>query len=588
MEVHSGVAITGHVILGLFAVGACGDCIADDRIFCQIQRCVVLVPALELSVFVKCGLSAHGAHEDVLAVERIVVAQMIDLLHILVYHVADRQSVGIFISSNGLCSTIFVGIVVCPACFICRIQTAVLIAAFPAVQHILDAQQRVRNFGVAVIAGIVAVHAVTQGFNEIDGTGVHNRTGVRDTFQSECRIIVDTAEEGLFRTVEAVVLFLQHLCCRTSVLHVVLIGGTGGVCHFLVDVLHGIYSVVGCFAAYHDQHHSGQGNAYTTLALRDLSAQHEVQQNQVNAHECRRDPDSTLCHLVKVQTGNNGNNDRHYHCRADQVLLFDAVAVCECSCRHGQEHKGQQECIAERQPVRHLSAVPHHVYRCDQHAHYHYSDQQRVTDLLFPVDLFVQVEQGQQHQGQQTAVDFRLALYVYRVILCRQQLREHVQQVAQEHQQRRILCIFQQFLAQRERLEPEAVVRICEFELTQFQSVVHRQQHECRTCQCNDGRIRDPYKRGEIVITLPLLVRAEAQIKQEVQDHEEADHVADVEVCHTHQCQRNDEIQPAAVIDQIFNAQHDQRQEYQTVQPHGVDQLDHAVCHHRIHGGEEQ
>ena len=178
VEVHSGIAVAGHVILGLFAVGACGDCIADDRIFCQIQRCVILVPALELSVFVKCGLSAHGAHEDVLAIERIVVAQMIDLLHILVYHVADRQSIGIFISGNGLCSTIFVGIVVCPACFICRIQTAVLITAFPAIQHILDTQQRVRNFGVAVIAGIVAVHAVTQGFNEIDGTGIHDRTGV--------------------------------------------------------------------------------------------------------------------------------------------------------------------------------------------------------------------------------------------------------------------------------------------------------------------------------------------------------------------------------------------------------------------------
>ena len=166
---------------------------------------------------------------------------------------------------------------------------------------------------------------------------------MRDTLQTERRIIVDTAVEGLFRAVEAVILFLQHLGGSPSVLDIVLIGSAGGICYLIVDILHGVYRVVNGFAAHHHQHHTGDGDADAALCLNRLIAGHKVQQDQINAHECRRDPDSALRHLVEFQTGNNGDHQCHGNGRAKQVLFLDAVPVRKGSRAHGQENKGQQE-----------------------------------------------------------------------------------------------------------------------------------------------------------------------------------------------------------------------------------------------------
>jgi len=59
-------------------------------------------------------------------------------------------------------------------------------------------------------------------------------------------------------------------------------------------------------------------------------------------------------------------------------------------------------------------------------------------------------------------------------------------------------------------------------------------------------------------------------------------------MCHKHKCQRNRIVDFSTVIYQHFQPCNNQRQEYQTIQPHRVNQLNDSVCHHAIQRGEQQ
>ena len=300
------------------------------------------MPAFELSVAVERCIAAHGAQEQVLAVKRIVISQVINFCNITACHVTHRQCIGVFINGNGFIHVVFIGVIIRPLCLISRVQ-ALLISGVTAVQHILDAQQRVRDRCIAVITGVIAVHAVTHGFNKVNDSGVHDRAGMGDTLQAKCAVVIDAAEEGLFRTVESRILFLHQLCCSAAVPDVVLIGLSGGICNFLVDILHRINGIIGCLTAYGKEHENGEEDADTLLALRGRAAHHKVEQNQVNAHQCCGNPDSALCHLVELHSGNNGNYHHHDTGGTDQVLALDSLAIGKRRCTHCQEDEGQQE-----------------------------------------------------------------------------------------------------------------------------------------------------------------------------------------------------------------------------------------------------
>jgi len=72
--------------------------------------------------------------------------------------------------------------------------------------------------------------------------------------------------------------------------------------------------------------------------------------------------------------------------------------------------------------------VPHHINRLKVHADNHTDQNKCIADFLLQVNLIADVKQRQQYHCQQATVNFRTALYVYRVILCRQQLRNQVNQ----------------------------------------------------------------------------------------------------------------------------------------------------------------
>ena len=213
--------------------------------------------------------------------------------------------------------------------------------------------------------------------------------------------------------------------------------------------------------------------------------------------------------------------------------------------------------------------------------------QQRYYQAQARLDLIADVENRQQNNRQQTAVDFWAALYINRVILCRQQLRNQVNQFK--------LCSEQFFqLLKLVAIAVEDVAQLCpdalgKFHFTLAQRVNHWQQHNCRTEQTCNGRIAHSADGLEIVICLSALaVCTEEQIENKVDHDKDGNHEANIEMSYKHECQRNGVVDFSAIINQTFQSSDNQWQEYQTIQPHRVNQLNHSVCHHCIHAGEQQ
>ena len=259
---------------------------------------------------------------------------------------------------------------------------------------------------------------------------------------------------------------------------------------------------------------------------------------------------------------------------AAQIGGLDAVEMLEGDRRHGEQDEGDDEGIAEGEPVRHLTAMPPHIHRLDVHAEEHHAEQEAVAELLADRDLAVEEEDRQEHDREDAAVDLRGALDIDGVVLGDQELCEH---------------------GDRLELHGEAVIRVGEVELTELERVVHRQDHPRGEHHGHDRG--DAEVDADIDVFLDLaaaLLAAEEQVIEEIERGEDADHVADVEVRDEHERDRDDVAELAAVVDQMLHAQRDQRQEHQTVEPHGVYRLDDHVGAHReehaehrgLHGGE--
>ena len=231
--------------------------------------------------------------------------------------------------------------------------------------------------------------------------------------------------------------------------------------------------------------------------------------------------------------------------------------------------------------------MPHHINWLEVHADNHANQNEGITNLLSQLDLIADIENRQQNNGQQTAVNFWATLYINRVILCWQQLRNQVNQFKlcgeQFFQLLKLVAIAVEDVAQ---LCPDALSK---FHFTLAQGVNHWQQHNRRTEQTCNGRIAHSADGLEIVICLSALaVCTEEQIENKVNHNKDGNHEANIEMSYKHKCQRNGVVDFSAIIDQTFQSGDNQRQEYQTIQPHRVDQLNHSICHHCIHAGEQQ
>ena len=156
--------------------------------------------------------------------------------------------------------------------------------------------------------------------------------------------------------------------------------------------------------------------------------------------------------------------------------------------------------------------MPHNVNRYHINTGNHGTQQQGITNLLADFNFLVAVEQREQNHGKQTAVNFRFALYVYRVILCRQQLRQQIDQIEAV-------------------LDTPGHIRFGEVEFTKLQGAVNRQQHKGRTHQRNAGAVAESYNGHAVIPCLHMLpVFSKDQIEDKIQCGEDGNHVADVEV----------------------------------------------------------
>ena len=401
-----------------------------------------------------------GAQNVVLCIEWVVVAQSQNF-DVIIYHVAHCQCIRVLVNGSGLCGGVLIYIVISPVCTILlnrciggaehtigRIIVVLL-------QDVLDAQQGVGDGGIAVITAGIALCAVAQNREQVQHLCIHDGTGVGNAAQPQRIVVVDAAEVRLFCSVETAVVVLQFLADCPAGLDELLIGCPAGVCHFLVDVLHGVSCIVNGFAA--DAENGGDADAETNPFLSSFQAlPHEVDGNDVDADQCGRNPDAILGKLIVSLCIDVEEDCQNAQQASAQRQILDAVQFGEGCCCHGNQDKGNQEGVTEREPVWYLSAVPHNVNRYHINTGNHSTQQQGITNLLADFNFLVAVEQREQNHGKQTAVNFRFALYVYRVILCRQQLRQQIDQIEAV-------------------LDTPGHIRFGEVEFTKLQGAVNRQ-----------------------------------------------------------------------------------------------------------------
>ena len=559
----------------LIAVGILIALVEAQRLVDR-QRVIVACPVLKAAAGGKGRVAGDRAHQDVLAVERIVIAEELDLLDVAADHVADGKRIRVLIDADidvaltlrfadirelQVIGDIELGILT-------LLEEILVVVAL--VKDILDAEQAVRKRRVSVISGIVAAAGITHCFDELQDLGIHDGAGVRQTAETEARVVIDGSRVGFFCAVEGRILCVDPVDQIAAGLDVLPVGFSGGVRDIPVNIVEFAGRVVGQLTA--ADTHQRERDIFRHSSGRVFAAQH-IDESGVDREEDDRHPDRLegvdIFALLALKMSGIRKQEQHKidgeH--SGKHIFLDVPHIFHRHGRHGEQHEREDEGIAEGQPVRHLSAVPEHIDRAavhadDQRCHHHAE-----AEFLSQRDAAVHEEQRQAEERQHTAVDLRHTLHIDGVVAVDAELREELKRLE--------LCL-------------EGIIRLCEVEFAELQRVVDRQDHERRQTYDRDGRDDHAEKDLQNLFDIHLhLVRDKEGIEGEVDRREDAEHEADVEVCHTHQRERTDVIELSAVIDKILDAERDQRQENKTVQPHRVDRLDDAVGAHAEHRAEE-
>ena len=545
------------------------------------NRRIILVPVIKAAACGEGRVAGNGGKQNILTVERIVVSECIDAENILTDHIADVQRIRIFEHVNDhirfrLCHCM---ILIDP--FIRRADVGIdalfqhVLVCIALVKDILDAEHAVCKRRIALISGEIRAGRIAHGFNEGQDLCVHDGAGMRDAAQTEARVIVDGTDVGLFCSVKAVVIIGQLGNHVTAALDIFAVGFSGGIADFRMNIFKFTLCIVGQLCA-DDRQHTDRNRQIQSLGKILLAHQHD--EDAVNRQQRDRDPDRLVgieihdaLHVQILLLVNEHQKNEHDREAAAEIRFLNAGCIAQRHGSHAQHDEREDEGIAEREPVRHLSAVPDHVDRSCDHADEHEDGQECITDLFVPRNALVQEEQRCAEEREHAAVDLRLAFDVDGVILIDTELRDEFQ---------------------RRELPLHRPVRLGEIELAECQRIVDRQDHERGTCDCNGRGQRHAAEHDRNFLAVlrcqKCLVRTEADIEEEIDRGEDAAHKADIEVCDAHHRERNDEIQLSAVIHKVLDAEHDQRQENQTVQPHRVDRLDNAVSTHAEHRAEHE
>ena len=226
------------------------------------------------------------------------------------------------------------------------------------------------------------------------------------------------------------------------------------------------------------------------------------------------------------------------------------------------QQEADHERVAVREPVRHLTAVPHHIHRANVHAQHHHADEHRRGDTLPGGEAAACEVQYHAHQSEGPGVEDRHALHADGVVFRREQLDENIRNVE---------------------ILGKGVIRVGKREFSVGKRLVHRKYHEAghqnaahRACAVHQHRAAD----------LPealVCALSGGKVPYEVQRREDTDHIADIEICSEDVDQRQHVKQELPFIADTLYAHSHQRKRDQTVQPHGVHGLHDEVAAQRPH-----
>ena len=211
--------------------------------------------------------------------------------------------------------------------------------------------------------------------------------------------------------------------------------------------------------------------------------------------------------------------------------------------------------------------MPEFIHGVDGEREYENADERAGADLFPQRDLLRDEEQRHKQQREHTAVEDGQSLGAHGVVGVEKELGRKVDEV-------------------KPRLV--AVGRVREGRLAEAERIVGGQD-DAGGKPYGDRR-EQPHaeERAQEVLLLAKRVCIDAEVGiEEVDEAENAHHVADVEVGEDRKPQRKREQQVLLLGDQLFDAERDEREQHHAVNPHGVVLIDHAVARERIERAED-
>ena len=216
---------------------------------------------------------------------------------------------------------------------------------------------------------------------------------------SQGDVVVDAAVERLFHAVEIRILLvylLGDLAGARDIPAVALPGREHDVVMHLVERLRGVEESL---SAYAQSQNNAYGHAAYLLSVDPGENEHHCKADERDTH--RQHLLVMLAVVRKVGVEQHSERDKE---RSSESPALDLLDFIESLRAENYQQKADHERVAVGQPVRHLSAVPHHVHRADIHAQDHHADEHRRSDTLPRSEAAAGEIQYRADQGERTRV----------------------------------------------------------------------------------------------------------------------------------------------------------------------------------------
>ena len=138
------------------------------------KSCVVLMESGNIIICIESSISGKSAEENILAVERIIVAKIENSGNFLVSHIAYRKSVRILIYFKVRMYIVVIRIILSKDLVIISVKDSVVACLTIVVNNVLDSEEGISKIGISVISCNIASHGISHCFKEIDSPCIHN------------------------------------------------------------------------------------------------------------------------------------------------------------------------------------------------------------------------------------------------------------------------------------------------------------------------------------------------------------------------------------------------------------------------------